>query len=41
MKDLLADDGSVFVHCDYRLSQLLKVILNEVFSEKNFVNEII
>ena len=40
-KDLLADDGSIFVHCDYRLSGRMRMLLNEVFGEDFFVNEII
>ena len=41
MHSLLADDGSIFVHCDYRLSSHLKLILDEIVGESNFVNEII
>jgi DNA modification methylase len=41
MHSLLADDGSIFVHCDYRLSGHLKLILDEIVGESNFVNEII
>ena len=41
MNNLLADDGSIFVHCDYRLSGHLKLILDEIVGESNFVNEII
>ncbi len=40
-KDLLADDGSIFIHCDYRLSGRMRLLLNEVFGEDNFSNEII
>ena len=40
-KDLLADDGSIFVHCDYRLSGRMRMLLNEVFGVDLFVNEII
>ena len=41
MKDLLSLDGSIFVHCDWRLSSSLKLILDELFGKENFVNEII
>ena len=41
MKDLLADDGSIFVHCDYRLSGRMRLLLNEVFGDDGFANEII
>ncbi len=39
MRDLLAQDGSIYVHCDWRLSGYLRPILDEVF--QNFQNEII
>jgi len=41
MHDILAEDGSIYVHCDYRVSSYLKLILDEVFGKDNFVNEII
>jgi DNA modification methylase len=41
MRDLLAEDGSIYVHCDSRLSAHLRMVLNEVFSELCFRNEII
>ena len=41
MREVLADDGSIFVHLDWKKAQYLKVILDEVFGENNFVNEII
>ena len=41
MKDLLADDGSIYVHCDWRLSSYMRLVLNEVFGEDQFQREII
>ncbi|MCI2063079.1 MAG: site-specific DNA-methyltransferase [Eubacteriaceae bacterium] len=41
MKDLLADDGCIWVHLDWHAVHYVKVIMDEVFGEKNFVNEII
>lgn len=41
MRDLLADDGSLYVHCDWRLTGQLRLVLDEVFGKENFVNEII
>jgi len=41
MRDLLAEDGSIYVHSDWRVNSLLRLILNEIFGEQNFVNEII
>ncbi len=41
LKDLLKETGSIFVHVDYRTSAEIKLIMDKVFGEKNFVNEII
>jgi DNA modification methylase len=38
---LLASDGSIFLHCDYRLTHSIRFILDEIFGKENFVNEII
>ena len=40
MKDLLAEDGSIYVHCDYRVNSYLRLILDEIFGKDNFRNEI-
>ena len=37
----LKETGSIFLHCDWRASHRLRVMLDEVFGEKNFVNEIV
>ncbi len=41
MYDLLAEDGSIYVHCDYRMNSYTKLILDEIFGKDNFRNEII
>ena len=41
MKDLLADDGLIWVHLDWHSSHYIKLVLDEIFGEKNFVNEVI
>ena len=41
MRDLLAEDGSIYVHCDYRVNSYMRLLLDEVFGKNNFVNEII
>ena len=41
MHDLLAEDGSIYVHCDWRVSAFMKLVLDEVFGKDNFKNEII
>ena len=41
MHNLLADDGSIYVHCDWRVSSFLRIALNEIFGIDNFSVEII
>jgi adenine specific DNA methylase Mod len=41
MRDLLAEDGSIYVHCDNRLNHYMRTVLEEVFSKERFVNEIL
>jgi adenine specific DNA methylase Mod len=40
MKELLASDGSIYVHCDWRLTSSLRQIMDELFGKENFKNEI-
>ena len=40
MRDLLADDGSIYVHCDWRVNSYIRLALDEIFGKKNFRNEI-
>ena len=40
MRDLLAEDGSIYVHCDWRVNSFIRLALNEVFCADNYVNEI-
>lgn len=41
MRDLLASDGVIYVHADYRVIAPVRMALDEVFGKNNFVNEII
>ena len=40
-KRLLSDDGNIFIHIDVNQSHYLKILADEIFSESNFVEEII
>lgn len=40
LRELLDDDGTIFVHLDYRKNHYVKVVMDEVFGEGNFINEI-
>ncbi|MEO0144935.1 MAG: site-specific DNA-methyltransferase, partial [candidate division WOR-3 bacterium] len=39
-KDLLKDTGSIFVRCDYNGNMYVRLLMNEIFGEENFRNEI-
>ncbi len=41
IREILAEDGSIFVHLDWKKSHYIKIVLDEVFGESNFVNEIV
>lgn len=41
LKELLADSGSVFVHCDWHRNHLLRCLLDEVFGADNFRSQIV
>jgi adenine-specific DNA-methyltransferase len=41
MRDLLAEDGSVYVHCDWRVNSYIRSILDEVLGKEHFGNEIV
>lgn len=41
MRDLLTSQGTLYLHCDYRASSHLRLLLDEVFGEDNFRAQII
>ena len=41
LRELLSDKGSIYLHCDYHKSHLLRAILDEIFGPNNFRNEIV
>lgn len=41
LKELLSDDGVIFVHCDDNEQAHLKLIMDDIFGRDNFVNNII
>ena len=40
LRELLADNGSLYLHIDYKVGHYVKVLLDEVFGQKNFRNDI-
>lgn len=41
MRELLHRDGCIFVHCDWRVNALVRMLLDEVFGAECFRNEIV
>jgi 16S rRNA G966 N2-methylase RsmD len=41
LRELLAEDGSIYVHLDTKKGHYIKAVLDEVFGEENFVNQIV
>ena len=41
LKSILSDTGSIYVHLDWHIGHYVKILMDEVFGEENFVNEII
>ncbi len=39
-KDVLKDTGSIFVRCDYNGNMYVRFLMNEIFGEENFKNEL-
>lgn len=41
MRELLSDNGSIYVHIDWHVGHYVKVLMDEIFGKANFVNEIV
>lgn len=41
MKELLGEEGSLWVHLDWHVVHYVKLILDNIFGQENFINEII
>jgi adenine-specific DNA-methyltransferase len=40
LRELLSDEGSIYLHIDYKIGHYVKLIMDEVFGAKNFRNDI-
>lgn len=40
LRELLTNDGSIYVHLDYRRAHYVKILMDEIFGESNFQNEV-
>ena len=41
MKELLKENGSIYVHLDEKVDYIVRAVLNDVFGSENFIREII
>ncbi|HQB50119.1 MAG: site-specific DNA-methyltransferase [Candidatus Cloacimonas sp.] len=41
IRELLSEEGSLYVHCDWRVNSLIRALLDDIFTPNNFRNEII
>jgi len=41
MRELLSDEGCIWMHLDWHIVHYVKILMDEIFGEKNFINEII
>lgn len=41
MRELLADNGSIYVHIDWHVGHYIKILLDDIFGKENFRNEIV
>lgn len=40
IRELLTDRGSIYLHIDYKIGHYVKIIMDEIFGEENFRNDI-
>lgn len=40
LKELLADDGSIYVHIDWKMGHYVKALMDEIFGQEHFINDI-
>ena len=41
IKSVMSDTASIYVHLDYRIGHYVKILMDEIFGENNFLNEIV
>lgn len=41
MRDLLHAEGSIYVHCDWRINAYVRTVLDEVFGSDKFLNDVV
>ena len=41
MKSVMSENASIYVHLDYHIGHYVKILMDEIFGEENFLNEIV
>ena len=41
IKSIMSDEASIYVHLDWHIGHYVKILLDEIFGESNFINEIV
>jgi DNA modification methylase len=41
LRELLSDDGSIYIHLDQKKEHYIKILTDEVFGENNFLNDLV
>lgn len=41
IKSVMSEEASIYVHLDYHICHYVKILMDEIFGEENFVNEIV
>ena len=41
IKSIMSETASIYVHLDYHIGHYVKILLDEIFGEDNFINEIV
>ncbi len=40
LRELLSEEGSIYLHIDYKIGHYIKIIMDEIFGVENFKNDI-
>ncbi|MEW6685337.1 MAG: site-specific DNA-methyltransferase [Candidatus Edwardsbacteria bacterium] len=40
LREIIADDGSIYVHIDWKMCHYVKVLMDEIFGQERFINNI-
>jgi len=40
LKEILADDGCIYVHTDYKVGHYVKILMDQIFGQEHFINDI-